>query len=83
MTTPPKPSVLSPDDPIIPLPTPEMVRVLRENWREELVIARVYRIMAEDEKNARRRELMHRMADSEEEHAPRCGPNDWRRWAKR
>jgi VIT1/CCC1 family predicted Fe2+/Mn2+ transporter/rubrerythrin len=47
----------------------EVVRVLRENWREELVIARVYRTMAEDEKNARRRELMHRMADSEEEHA--------------
>jgi len=47
----------------------EIVRVLRENWREELVIARVYRTMAEDEKNARRRELMHRMADSEEEHA--------------
>ena len=47
----------------------EMVRVLRENWKEERVVARVYRALAEAETNPRRCDLLHRMADSEEEHA--------------
>ena len=47
----------------------EMVRVLRENWKEELVVARVYHALAEAESNPRRRELLGRMAASEEEHA--------------
>jgi rubrerythrin len=47
----------------------EMVRVLRENWKEERVVARVYRALAEAETNPRRRDLLARMADSEEEHA--------------
>lgn len=47
----------------------EMVRVLKENWRAELVVARVYHAMAAQEPNPRRRELLTRMAVSEEEHA--------------
>lgn len=47
----------------------EMVRVLTENWKEERVIAQVYRALAEGESNARRKELLNRMAASEEEHA--------------
>jgi VIT1/CCC1 family predicted Fe2+/Mn2+ transporter/rubrerythrin len=46
-----------------------MVRVLRENWKEELVVARVYRALAEAEPNPKRRDLLTRMAISEEEHA--------------
>ena len=46
-----------------------MVRALRENWKEEMVVARVYRALAEQEKDARRRDLLDRMARSEEEHA--------------
>lgn len=53
----------------------EMIRVLRENWKEEAVVARVYRAMAEAERNERRRDLLRRMAESEEEHA--------RLWAER
>jgi VIT1/CCC1 family predicted Fe2+/Mn2+ transporter/rubrerythrin len=47
----------------------DMVRVLRENWKEELVVARVYRALAEAEPNPKRRDLLTRMAVSEEEHA--------------
>lgn len=47
----------------------EMVRVLRENWREEVVVARVYRALADAEASPRRKDLLSRMARSEEEHA--------------
>jgi vacuolar iron transporter family protein len=47
----------------------EMVAVLRDNWKEEVVVARVYHALADQEQNARRRELLTRMAVSEEEHA--------------
>lgn len=50
-------------------PRDRTVELLRENWREELVVARVYRALAEAEPNARRRDLLTRMAVSEEEHA--------------
>lgn len=53
----------------------EMIRVLRENWKEELVVARVYDALAAAEPNERRRDLLARMARSEEEHA--------RLWAQR
>ena len=46
-----------------------MAEVLRENWREELVVARVYRALAAAETDPRRRELLSRMADCEDEHA--------------
>ncbi len=46
-----------------------MVRVLRGNWREEIVVARVYQALADAEKNERRRGLLARMAASEQEHA--------------
>ncbi|MBC8104476.1 MAG: VIT1/CCC1 transporter family protein, partial [Cytophagales bacterium] len=47
----------------------EMVRVLKENWREEVVVSRVYRALADAEQSPKRRELLGRMAVSEEEHA--------------
>lgn len=47
----------------------EMVRVLRENWKEEVVVARVYRALADAETSPKRRDLLSRMAASEEEHA--------------
>lgn len=46
-----------------------MVQTLKDNWREELVVARVYREMAAAEPNPKRQELLVRMAVSEEEHA--------------
>ncbi len=58
---------------ILPITEPkrkgEMIRVLKENWREEIVVSRVYRALADAEQNPRRRELLGRMAVSEEEHA--------------
>lgn len=59
----------SPVPPLEPKKRVEMVRVLQENWREEMVVARVYRALAEAETNPRRRDLLTRMAVSEEEHA--------------
>ncbi len=47
----------------------EMARVLRDNWREEVVVARVYHALADAETDPRRRDLLRRMAASEEEHA--------------
>jgi VIT1/CCC1 family predicted Fe2+/Mn2+ transporter/rubrerythrin len=46
-----------------------MIRVLKENWKEEIVVSRVYRALADAEQNPKRRELLGRMAVSEEEHA--------------
>ncbi len=47
----------------------EMIRVLKENWKEEIVVSRVYRALADAEQNPKRCELLGRMAISEEEHA--------------
>ncbi|MES2464379.1 MAG: VIT1/CCC1 transporter family protein [Armatimonadota bacterium] len=46
-----------------------MIRVLKENWKEEIVVSRVYRALADAEQNPKRRDLLERMALSEEEHA--------------
>src|SRR5690349_19240554 len=46
-----------------------MLRVLKENWKEEMVVARVYRALAQQEADERRRNLLSLMAVSEEEHA--------------
>ena len=46
-----------------------MVEVIRENWKSELLVARVYRALAEAESSPRRTDLFIRMAMSEEEHA--------------
>ncbi|GAB4451370.1 MAG: hypothetical protein OHK0029_00400 [Armatimonadaceae bacterium] len=62
-------SVSSASIPHDPKARAEMIRILRENWREELVIAKVYHALAESEPNARRKDLLTRMAVSEEEHA--------------
>lgn len=48
---------------------PKSIETLKANWREELVVARVYHALAEAEPNARRKDLLTRMARSEEEHA--------------
>ena len=48
---------------------PKAIETLKANWREELVVARVYRALAQSEVNTRRKDLLGRMAASEEEHA--------------
>ncbi len=47
----------------------EKIRLLQENWREETVVARIYHDLAAQETNPKRRELLTKMAVSEEEHA--------------
>lgn len=46
-----------------------LIRVVTENWREELVISRLYRALAQLEEAADHRALLTLMAVSEEEHA--------------
>lgn len=52
-----------------PVPLAEKIRLLKENWREETVVARIYHDLAKQEQNPKRRELLTKMAVSEEEHA--------------
>jgi vacuolar iron transporter family protein len=47
----------------------EAIRALEENWRAEKESARVYREMAEAEKDARRKSVLLRMAEAEDRHA--------------
>jgi VIT1/CCC1 family predicted Fe2+/Mn2+ transporter/rubrerythrin len=49
----------------------EAIRLLQQNWREEKESARVYRELAEDAKDERRRGILLRMAEAEERHAVR------------
>ncbi len=49
--------------------TPQAIEALVHNWREEKVVACVYRALAAAETNAKRRSLLERMAESEERHA--------------
>jgi VIT1/CCC1 family predicted Fe2+/Mn2+ transporter/rubrerythrin len=49
----------------------EAIRLLQQNWREEKESARVYRELAEDAKDERRRGILLRMAEAEERHAAR------------
>src|SRR3982074_2504701 len=50
---------------------PESIEALRENWRAELQTARVYRELAADEKDQKRKDILIRMAEAEERHAAR------------
>src|ERR1700704_6224478 len=50
---------------------PESIEALKENWRAELQTARVYRELAEDEKDPKRKAILVRMAEAEERHAAR------------
>ena len=49
----------------------EAIRLLQQNWREEKESARVYRELAQDAKDERRRGILLRMAEAEERHAAR------------
>jgi VIT1/CCC1 family predicted Fe2+/Mn2+ transporter len=49
----------------------EAIRLLQQNWRDEKESARVYRELAEDSKDERRRGILLRMAEAEERHAAR------------
>jgi VIT1/CCC1 family predicted Fe2+/Mn2+ transporter/rubrerythrin len=49
----------------------EAIRLLQQNWREEKESARVYRELAQDSKDERRRGILLRMAEAEERHAAR------------
>lgn len=66
----------SPSSPEAPPPaaasnTAEALRVLRQNWLAEKESARVYRDLAEAEKDQHRRGILLRMAEAEERHADR------------
>src|ERR1700692_2176575 len=50
---------------------PESIEALKENWRAELQTARVYRELAEREKDQKRKDILLRMAEAEERHAGR------------
>jgi len=45
------------------------VSIILANWREEIVVARVYDALAASEPDAHRKDLLQRMAESEYEHA--------------
>lgn len=63
--------VPSPSVPTSTRDTHEAIRVLRRNWLAEKDSARVYRELAEAEKNQKRRDILLRMAEAEERHASR------------
>src|SRR6476619_5503907 len=50
---------------------PESIDALKQNWRAELQTARVYRELAEREKDQKRRDILIRMAEADERHAER------------
>ena len=47
----------------------ELVEALKDNWKNEIVIAHVYRKLSELETDERRKGLLLRMAENEEQHA--------------
>src|SRR5579862_4856544 len=47
----------------------ELISVLKENWKNEMAISRVYHKLAEMEPDENRRRLLTRMAENEETHA--------------
>jgi VIT1/CCC1 family predicted Fe2+/Mn2+ transporter/rubrerythrin len=49
----------------------QAIELLQQNWRDEKESARVYRELAETMKDARRRDILLRMAQAEERHAAR------------
>jgi vacuolar iron transporter family protein len=49
----------------------ETIRLLRHNWRAEMDGARVYRELAEAERDGKRKAILTRMAEAEERHAGR------------
>src|SRR5256712_4435630 len=53
----------------------DVIQALQQNWRAEKESARLYRELAESEKDAKRKTILLRLADAEERHAAR--------WAKR
>src|SRR6476659_1933792 len=50
---------------------PESIEALKENWKAEVQTARVYRELAQREKDQKRKEILLRMAEAEERHADR------------
>lgn len=58
-------------DPPTDLEVQEAIRLLQQNWRDEKESARVYRELAEHERDERRRGILERMAAAEERHAAR------------
>ena len=52
-------------------PKRETVEVVQRNWRAEVETARVYRDLAERERDEKRKAILLRMAEAEERHAAR------------
>src|SRR5207302_10312158 len=49
----------------------EVIEALQQNWRAEKESARVYRELADTEKDAKRKAILLRLAEAEERHAAR------------
>ena len=52
-------------------PADEVVHLLQKNWQAEMEGERVYRELADAEKDERRKAILLRMAEAEERHAGR------------
>lgn len=52
-----------------PFERPELIKMLRENWLNEIVIARTYARLADLESDTNRKRLLNMMAENEETHA--------------
>src|SRR5579862_1058947 len=52
-------------------PDREVIEALQENWRAEVQSARMYRELAEHEREDKRKAVLLRMAEAEERHAAR------------
>ena len=55
----------------IPADTRDALRVLQQSWRHEVEAAATYRLLAEQERNPRRREILQKLVAAEEAHAGR------------
>jgi VIT1/CCC1 family predicted Fe2+/Mn2+ transporter len=55
----------------IPADTRDALRVLQQSWRHEVEAGATYRLLAEQERNPRRREILQKLVAAEEAHAGR------------
>jgi rubrerythrin len=54
-----------------PADTRDPLRVLRQSWRHEVEAAATYRLLAEQERDPRHREILRKLLEAEETHAAR------------
>src|SRR5512139_4117058 len=51
--------------------SPGVLRALRESWQHEMEAAATYRLLAQQEKDPRRRDILQKLIAAEEQHAAR------------